>query len=268
MADTRVHDFIEHMLARGCKTDEVREMLAKAQWPADEIDAALADWTVVDGIPVPTRRRSIAAGEAFQYLLLFATFFMGAGGLMDVLFGFINRMIPPIDGYANYDVKYGVATLIVSFPVYAYLYYRTSRDAREDANRRESPVRRWLIHLTLLVTAVSTITGLVSLIVGFLEGRGDVNGGTKMLVMVVMSVATFGNYQWELRRANGRTGAIRRVFVTTSVFIIIGALLSGIWTTKTVQGKLYDEFRGGKPVKSAEPVPPPAETTPVKSPSQ
>lgn len=230
MADDRLNKYVEKALSSGKDPNAVSATLKVAGWPEDEILMALDAWDVVDGTAVPRRRKTIAelAGISFQYLLLFATFFMGAGGLLDVLFGFINSNVPPLDGYANYDIKWGVVTLAVSFPVYAFMYLKTSRAAQSDPDHRSSPARRWLIYLTLLVAAIATITGVINIGVGLLEGRGDTNGGLKLATMVSLAVATFLNYLWELRRSSSKPGALRNIFLTAAVMFISGSIASGI----------------------------------------
>jgi len=285
MSDTRLSTFVEKSLWSGAELGQVRQQLEEAKWPKDEIESALGAWTVVNGVPVPKRRMSLAAGDTFVYMLMFATFFMGAGGLLDVLFGFINSTVPPLDGYANYDIKYGVATLIVSFPVYAFLYAKTARLAQGDSDHRSSAARRWLIYLTLLVSAVATITGIISIVVGLLEGRGDTNGGLKLATMVTLAGATFMNYLWELRRSGSKPGALRRIFMTVATFFILGTIVSGISFSlkhrapppqyiqvqpgmtvtysdgSTIKGPPQDTSSGGsKPTK--EPPPAPLKTAP------
>lgn len=275
MSDPRLQVFVEKALMAGGKYSSIREQLIEAKWPVDEVDAALASWMEVNGVAVPRPQPSQAAGETFQYLLMFAAFFIGAGGLMDVLFAFYNAWIPPHDGYASFNVTFGVAALIVAFPVFAILYARASAAAQADPNSRNSPARRWIIYLTLLITAVSTMGGVISLVTGVLEGRGDLNGGLKMATMVGLSVATFTNYLWELRRTGTATSGLRRTVLIGCSVAILSVIVGGMVFSKSYKGNTYDYYENGQRrdddrlnrAPAPEKAPPePADTTPAAAP--
>ena len=87
--------FIREALNRGLPRDEIRDALSQADWSNEEVRAALQSFAPVDfPIPVPRRRPSLSAREAFEYLVLFGTLYMSAVSLGILLFQFINLAFP------------------------------------------------------------------------------------------------------------------------------------------------------------------------------
>ena len=113
--------FIREALNRGVSRDDIRGALHQADWPEDEIEAALRGFAVVDlPLAVPRPRPSLSAREAFLYLVLFGTLYVSAYSLGALLFQLTNLALPDptwpqnlVDSIPE-TIRWAVAALVVS----------------------------------------------------------------------------------------------------------------------------------------------------------
>ncbi|MBI3539874.1 MAG: hypothetical protein HY076_06340 [Candidatus Eisenbacteria bacterium] len=199
--------FVHEALARGLSRDAIRSQLIAAGWRADEIEAALRSWTETGfPIPVPRRRPSLNAREAFLYLVLFAALYTSAFDTGQVLFGIIQRAFPdpvrvPYDsGPWGQWIRSALAGLIIAFPVYLSFSRLIGRQVEREPERAGSPVRKWLTYLTLFVAALVIIGDLIVLVNCALEGQLVTPLALKILVVLSIAGSVFGHYLGGLRR--------------------------------------------------------------------
>src|SRR5690606_16180165 len=153
-----------------------------------------------------TRSRSyLSARDAFQYLVLFTTLYLSAWHLGSLLFDLIEIALPDaadpdyrVQGLAR-SMRWSVATLLVAFPVFAFMAQRIGREVARDASRRLSAVRRWLTYLTLFIAAAVLIGDLITLVYNLLGGELSLRFVLKVLVAGVISGAIFAWYLADLR---------------------------------------------------------------------
>lgn len=182
----------------------MEQALNDAGWSAHQIRDALAAYAdVAFVVPVPRPRPQLSARDAFAYVVTFGALYLSAWHFGNLLFQFINLAFPSelgdVRSYAFQQIRWAVATLLVAFPVFLYGSYRTGRAVTEDPARRSSPVRRWLIYLTLTVAAFVVIGDAISLLYSLLSGELTVRFLLKSLVVGVIAGAGFGYYLWTVR---------------------------------------------------------------------
>lgn len=197
-----VHD----ALLRGSSRAQITAALAQAGWQKDQIAGALGAYAEVEfPVPVPTPRPYLSARDAFLYLVLFTTLYMSGYSLGDLLFELINRAFPDaMDrgmefGFGE-SLRTSVATIVIAFPVFAWLSARIASELREQPIKRLSAVRRWLTYLTLFIAAVIVIGDLISLVSHLLGGELSVRFVLKILVVGGIAGSIFGWYLCDLRR--------------------------------------------------------------------
>lgn len=206
--------FVRDALLAGKSREEVREVLSHAGWQTDEVDDALSRFADVPfPVPVPLRRTSGSAREAFLYLVTFMMLYTAAISLGNLLCGFVDNLMPdPVrepyaayqDSYRNESTRWLIASLIVSFPVWFMLTRGHLMSYAKDPERRGSPVRRWLTYLTLFVAASTVLTTLIVLLAGALGGEFVVRTLLKSGIVLAISGCIFGFYLWELRLGERR----------------------------------------------------------------
>jgi len=199
-------EFTRQALAQGHPKAEVERILGDAGWSADEVRNALASFADVEfPVPVPRPRPQPSAWEAFLYLLLFTTLYSSAYSLGSLLFEFIELAFPDPASHAVWSpiqVRWAISSLVIAFPVFAYVSMRISRLLRADPVRRGSPVRKWLTYIAALIAALIVIGDLVALVNGALGGELTIRFVLKALVVGVIAGAIFTYYLTDLRRGD------------------------------------------------------------------
>ncbi len=235
-----LHRFVREALSRGAGRDEIREALVDANWRPGDIDKALGAW--VDrafAAPIPRPRPSLGAREAFLCLALFAALYASAISFGNVVFVLINRTFadvaftPPAAASAEM-LRWGLAWLVISFPVFLVVQRSVRRRLREDPELRSSRIRRWLVYLTLFAAAAVLAGDLIALVFFFLGGEVAVRFVLKVAVVAAIAGAVFGYHIWDLRQddaepANG--GGASRVpaaFAGGSAACVVAAVVLGL----------------------------------------
>ncbi len=247
-------DFVQQALSRGVPRQDVASALQKGGWAAKEINAALDAFVETDlPLPVPRKRVSSSPKDAFLFLMLFSTLYTAAFALGSVMFDLINLFLPQPGEQAIMSImslRYGIASAIVSFPIFLFMSMLISRETAANPGQRISPVRRWLTYLTLFVASASIVADLITLILRFLEGDITVRFGLKVLVAGVLAGGAFWYYLHDLRRdevapsAEWRRSRSARIAVTGMMAAVIAVLGIGIWQAGSpMQARLLAQDR-------------------------
>jgi hypothetical protein len=208
--------FVRDSLTRGLLRAAIRERLLEAGWRAEEVESALAGFAEVDfPVPVPRRKPSLSAREAFLYLVLFATLYITAFNLGLVLFAIVDRWLP--DAVQNtYSLRWatealrnGIAALVIAFPIFLFLSTFIGRAMARDPEKRGSAVRKWLTYLTLFAAALVLIGDLTFVLQRLLAGELVARILWKTLVVFAIAGTVFGHYLAELRNEEREGGARR-----------------------------------------------------------
>ena len=197
--------FVREALALGRSRAEVQEVLLRTGWNRDQVNSALAAYADVDfAIPVPRPKAYLSAREAFFYLLLFSMLYLSAYNVGVLLFERINRSFPDaaVIGYEDYTrqaVRWALASLIVSFPVFMYLSVIVERSVQRDPAKRRSNVRRWLMYLTIFLAACVLIGDFITLVYNALGGELTIRFVLKVITIALIAGAVFAYYLSDLR---------------------------------------------------------------------
>ncbi|WP_101927303.1 DUF5671 domain-containing protein [Luteimonas rhizosphaerae] len=199
--------FVREALQRGASRDEVATVLAGAGWPDEQVRSALAVYADVPFVvPVPRPRPYLSAREAFLYLVLFATLYVSAWQLGSLLFDLINHAFPdPTDPEYRVQrlgpsMRWAVASVLIAFPVFAFVAHKLSREIARNPLKRLSAVRRWLTYMTLFLAATVLVCDLIALVYNVLGGELSVRFVLKVLVAGAIAGAIFTFYLLDLRR--------------------------------------------------------------------
>jgi uncharacterized membrane protein len=197
--------FVRDALLRGCSRANIEKALNDAGWAPEQTRSALAIYAESDfAIPVPRPRPYLSAREAFLYLVMFTTLYLSAYHLGALLFELINGHFPdPSMSYANgnaSNIRWSVASIIIAFPVFAWLSAKIGRELQQQPIKRQSAVRRWLTYLTLFVAAIVVIIDLITLVNNLLGGEITTRFVLKVIVAGVIAGVVFGYYLRDLCR--------------------------------------------------------------------
>jgi len=244
--------FVEHARQKGMDHATIRMLLLSAGWKEKDIVEVLARASLDLPIPAPPDRGG--AREAFLHLLTFAAFYSSVVAIVVLLFHYVNRLFPDAamrEGAETWQlsaIRWSLAVVIVSFPVYLLLSRTLLREMRAHPERSWSATRRWLTYLTLFLASIALSGDVITLVFRLLEGELTSRFVLKVLVVLVIAGLASVYYLLSLRMPVERPETTRmhgRFAVAASVV----ALLTLVWgfvvagSPGTVRLRKFDERR-------------------------
>lgn len=188
--------------------------------------------------------------DVFFYLLMIITLYAGVISFITLLWQYINVQFPdPLEFYYTGAVNLmrgAIATLVVVWPVFLFMSWMIKKDLLADKMKQHLWVRRWLLYLTLFIASITIIVDLVSLLNGFLGGELTTRFFLKVLVILIVAVAVFGFYMWELRRDAGKKTTVHMWSGAVSVALIVAWIVIGFFNVGSPQQQRrirFDEQR-------------------------
>jgi hypothetical protein len=249
-----LNHYVREALARGLSRETITAQLTAARWRRDEIDGALAAWADGEGgVPVPRRRVSLSAREAFVHLLLFASLYTSAFSTGVILFALIEHWLQDAVIYSGggsvQAMRWAVAATVTAFPIYLWMSAIAARGLAEEPEKRASGVRRWLTYLTLFVAAQVLIGNFVGVLSSLLAGEQTVRSLLKAAVVFAIAGLVFGHYLTGLRRdeadqegAPRRPGLLGRIGAA-GVVLTIALSFFGLGSPGRARGRELDARR-------------------------
>ncbi len=202
--------FVREALLRGLPRPEIEQALLQAGWTIEQARDALGAFAEIPfPVPVPRRRPSLSAAEAFEYLLLFTTLYLSAYHLGSLLFDFIDRAFPDPtsrinDPWTTDAMRWSTASLVIAFPIFMVLSRHIHAAITRDPVKRLSPVRRWLTYLTLFLAATILIADLTTLVYNALGGELTSRFVLKVATVGAIAGTIFGFYLRNVRQEDRR----------------------------------------------------------------
>ncbi len=193
--------------------------------------------------------------DFFLYFAGFATLYVSAISLVNLLWNIVNKIFPDNlnDGY-YYDyysagMRLSIASLIVVFPIYLFLASYLNKYLLATPEKRDLAVRKWLTYLTLFVTGAAVVSDFVVLVNTLLGGEITVRFILKTLAVAIVAGAVFAYYTYDLRK-NFAFGQISRtkLLVTLACILVFGSLALGfalVGSPMAARAVKFDERRVG-----------------------
>src|SRR5437870_5486214 len=159
--NTELLDFTRRALAAGVARGDIEKALGDAGWSQPDITAALGSFAEITfPVPVPRPKPYLSAWEVFIYLVMFVGLYAASYSLGALIFEFINIKFPdPLHNPAGRDlfysgIRWDIAGLVVSLPVFLFMFNLVCRAVASDPTKRSSRPRKWLTYLTLFIAVV------------------------------------------------------------------------------------------------------------------
>jgi hypothetical protein len=188
-ADPKILDFIAGAKAKGATEQSLVGILTARGWSEKEIYEALASqYEQATGLSVPHRGGSgTAAKDAFFYLLIFST------------------LATYYRGDDMYSAAASMASIFVAFPIYLLVSRSVLSEEREHPEKLNSPVRKWLTYMALVIAACVFIGDLIAALNYLLRGEITSRFLAKAFVVLVISGGVFFYYFGGLKRSEAGT---------------------------------------------------------------
>ena len=257
--DSKLKEFIERAKASGVSEESLVGILTARGWPEKEVYEALAShYERATGVEIPTRGGTgTAAKDAFFYLLIFAslsTWTIGLGSLAFTLIDkwFADRLFPGSSynqAYESYSVAGALASILVAFPLYLVVSRIIVGEVRNDPEKLDSPVRKWLTYLALVLAAGVMVGDLITALTYLLRGEITSRFIAKASVVLMLSGGVFFYYFGGLRKTESAEGSgwSRDALMAAVSAIAVAAMVTlGFWhigAPKTQRTLRADEKR-------------------------
>ncbi|KKU78988.1 MAG: hypothetical protein UY04_C0020G0004 [Parcubacteria group bacterium GW2011_GWA2_47_7] len=250
MEQTKLTSFVAERLKAGASPDAIKQHLLLVGWSEEEAGTALVSGLVASGVPTPENRAHSGRGtlsSTVEVVLNFFSFILlgtVATALGILYYNIIGRYFPDplVLGYGALDysssaIHYAIATLIIAFPIYVMTVRLWFRRFRENEEKVESKLTKWLTYLVLLVTAVTIVGDLIASVFYFLQGELSVRFILKALTILVIAGLIFGFYVLERKKIQYKNAIPRRTF----------EYIGGVISILVVLGIIIGFFAGGSP---------------------
>ncbi len=171
------------------------------------------------------------AKDVFSYLLTYGTLYVVAVAFITLFFQYINVKFPDALQYyytgALDGIRSSMASIIVVWPVFLLVSWFVNRERLQEKEEREIGIRKWLLYLTLFVTAITIIVDLVTLVNYFLNGEITTRFLLKVLVVLVTAGVVFGYELWELRRDTNTSSRIPLISGSVISIVLLASIAFG-----------------------------------------
>lgn len=189
--------------------------------------------------------------DVFFYLLNILAFYISTIAFIVLYVQYVNSLFPdPLTFYYTAlvnSVRWATSVLFVAVPVYILTSWFLAGDLAKDERKRELKLRKWLIYLTLFVSAITIIVDLITFIYNFLGGELTIQFFLKIFVVLLVAAAVFGYYSWELRRKDSKSN-LPKIFAWTVSIVVLASIVVGFFivgTPATQRDRRFDERRVG-----------------------
>jgi Domain of unknown function (DUF5671) len=243
-ANPEIDEFFERAKLSGANEQSLIGILVARGWPEKEVYKALAaHYERRTGIEIPRRGGAgTAAKDAFFYLLLFSTLATWTFSLGWLAFTLIevwlaDTLFSPAyaQAYTMSEIASALASIFVSFPIFLLVSRSIVREGRKHPETLDSPVRKWLTYIVLVIAALVFMGDLITALTYLLRGEITSRFLAKAFVVLVISGGVFFYYFGGLRRSettkpDGRVNRDTGMAAVSAVAVIAIAAL-GFWRT-------------------------------------
>jgi hypothetical protein len=199
-------EYIRAAKAQGAADQFLAALLKESGWPERDIFRAFQEhYQALTGLPVPARGGGTERSkDAFLSLLGFATLATWTVAVGSIFFTLIDVWFPdPLSQptqFRFYSLANNLASLIVAFPIYLVVVRLISRSLQNNPEGYDSPVRKWLTYLAMLIAVGIVIGDLVTFLAYFLRGDLTVRFVLKVVVVLIIAGAVLLYYLGSLKR--------------------------------------------------------------------
>lgn len=148
---------------------------------------------------------------------------------LNLIFATLDNLLPDVaSGYYNtYDsMRWAVAYLVIAFPVFMILSKILNKDIKNNPEKENLGIRKWLTYLTLFVTGIAMTVDLIWLINSFLSGEITLRFSLKALAVLITSLMVFGYY---IIKVKGEGAKYEKIFGWTAILLVIASISFGFY---------------------------------------
>jgi hypothetical protein len=249
MEPKKIVTYVTEKVRSGASKKDIHEQLTSVGWPEDEVNTVYAQALITLGVPVPEKGShgiSLKKTSTVETVLnLFSFILLGiiTTAIGTLYFNIIEYFFPdPLKSayYYYYEgtnnaIHYAMAGLIIGFPILVTVLRMWFKKFREEENKVEANLTKWVTYLVLLVSAVVIVGDLITVLYTFLQGEISIRFFLKGLTVLAIAGAIFGFYFLERKRVQYKKDIPSKTFKVFG-WSLFGVILAGILLGFVVTG--------------------------------
>ncbi len=171
------------------------------------------------------------AKDVFSHLFAIVTLYVSVVSFIILGFQYIDVTFP--DALSFYytgaldAIRSSMASLIVMWPAFVGISWFMQKDVKAEPEKRNIGIRKWLLYLTLFITAITIIVDLITLVNYFLNGEITARFILKVFVVLATAAAVFGYYLWDLRTESIAKSKIPKNAAIGASVIVLATIVLG-----------------------------------------
>ncbi len=176
--------------------------------------------------------------DSLYYIGLVFTLCISINAFLSIVFSIIDKIMPDaITSYNSYyqpgmpsEIAMMIATLIIVFPLFLLFSYLIDKDIMRDPSKKDLTLRKSVIYLALIITAISVISIIIATIYAFLMGSLLNVFLIKSLVAFLIAVFLFAYYYYSLDRNYQSSTRVPMILSILALLIILITIIFSIHT--------------------------------------
>jgi hypothetical protein len=250
--------YIVGRIEQGARKDDIEDELRALGWRESDVERAYAEALITRGAPTPHVEAqgygaSTSRASAVEVMLnLFSFILLGISvfALGNLLFALIEKHFPDaLDAaqwYSYYNspdrytdtIHYGIAALLVAFPLYYAVMRYWVRAFRAAAGKVETRLGKWLTYIVLLIAAITVVGDGIAILYTFLQGEITMRFFLKALVVLALAGGVFWWYVLERKLVQYKKDVPRKTFLTHGI----------VWSAVVLVSIVLGFFSAGLPL--------------------
>src|SRR3989339_600494 len=174
-----------------------------------------------------------SAKDVFSYLLMIGMLYTSVISFITLLSQYINVQFPDyLEFYytnATNIIRISMSALIIAWPVLLLVSWMIIKDLKKDVQKSNVWIRKWMLHLTIFVAAITIIVDLITLVDHFLGGEITIRFGLKVAVVLIVAALVFGYELWDLKRDTSAKSRLPLISAIIGSVLILGWVISGFF---------------------------------------
>lgn len=147
--------------------------------------------------------------DFFLHLFTVGLLYYSAVSFLMLVFEMADRYFPDVaigslgyyPTYSDSTIRFAISSLIVLFPLFLFLNKYLHGQYEKEPEKKHLRIRKWLVYLTLFVSAITLVGDLIAVINKFLEGFPSTAFIIKAASIFVVAGGVFYYYLTDIRTA-------------------------------------------------------------------
>jgi hypothetical protein len=218
MINQEVSDYIKKSRKNNISDGQIKSALVQNGWSEQMVNEAFGK----NPIPVPvspqvptppsyTENKPVSKNgmwDAFEHIIMFISLYVLATSIVLVLQIFVDKWIPDISSYSSYSyydslqsmlIRGYLASLIVSFPLFSFLFIQITKRTIKNPNIRNLKSRKVFIYTTLVGTFIIMLSNIIFIVYELLNGNVSFNFVLKFAITIAVSAGIFTYYILQIK---------------------------------------------------------------------